>query len=103
MIKYHVCKDQTITAVRVSGHANYKKHGEDIVCAAVSTATILSANLLERMGFKGDYTVSVEEGFFDLQVIQSNPNLEHVLINLEETLKELELQYPKYIKHQKEG
>ncbi|MCU0105051.1 ribosomal-processing cysteine protease Prp [Acholeplasma vituli] len=103
MIKYHVCKDQTITSIRVSGHANYKKHGEDIVCAAVSTATILSANLLERMGFNGDYAVQVEDGFFDLKVIKSNPILEQVLINLSETLNELELQYPKYIKHQKEG
>lgn len=103
MIKYHVCKDQTITSIRVSGHANYKKHGEDIVCAAVSTATILSANLLERLGFKMDYTVNVEEGFFDLAVLKSNPTLEQVLINLEATLSELELQYPKYIKHQKEG
>lgn len=103
MIKYHVCKEQTITSIRVSGHANYKKHGEDIVCAAVSTATILSANLLERMGFKGDYTVSIDEGFFHLEVLKSNPYLEQILINLEETLKTLELQYPKYIKHQKEG
>lgn len=103
MIKYHVSKDQTITSIRVSGHANYKKHGEDIVCAAVSTATILSANLLERLGFNLDYTIKVEEGFFDLNVIKSNPTLEQVLINLEATLNELELQYPKYIKHQKEG
>ena len=103
MIKYHVCKDQTISSIRVSGHANYKKHGEDIVCAAVSTATILSANLLERLGYKMDYTLDVEEGFFDLKVIKSNPTLEQVLINLEATLSELELQYPKYIKHQKEG
>lgn len=103
MIKYHVCKDQTIQTIRVSGHANYKKHGEDIVCAAVSTATILSANLLERLGYKMDYTLDVEEGFFDLKVIKSNPTLEQVLINLEATLSELELQYPKYIKHQKEG
>lgn len=103
MIKYHVCKDQAIQSIRVSGHANYKKHGEDIVCAAVSTATILSANLLERLGYKMDYTLDVEEGFFDLKVIKSNPTLEQVLINLEATLSELELQYPKYIKHQKEG
>lgn len=103
MIMYHVSKDQTITSIRVSGHANYKKHGEDIVCAAVSTATILSANLLERLGFNLDYTIKVEEGFFDLNVIKSNPTLEQVLINLEATLNELELQYPKYIKHQKEG
>ena len=103
MIKYHVCKDQTITAIRVSGHANYKKHGEDIVCAAVSTANILSANLLERMGFNGDYAVQVVDGFLDLKVIKSNPILEQILINLSETLNELELQYPKYIKHQKEG
>ena len=34
-----------------------QRHGEDIVCAAVSTATILTNNALERMGFKENIKV----------------------------------------------
>ncbi len=103
MIKYHVSKDKTITEIKVSGHANYAKHGEDIVCAAVSTATILTYNALERMGFKEHLNISVKEGFFHLKVLKPNESITHLLENLEDTLSQLELQYPKYIKNQKEG
>ena len=103
MIKYHVRKDQTITDIKVSGHANYAKHGEDIVCAAVSTATILTYNALERMGFKDNLNVSVSDGFFHLEVLKPNEFVGYLLDNLEDTLHQLELQYPKYIKYQKEG
>ena len=103
MITYHVCKDNTITEIKVSGHANYKKHGQDIVCAAVSTATILTYNALERLGFKNHLNVSVDEGYFYLKVLKPDTIIASLLENLEDSLNQLEQQYPKYIKYQKEG
>ena len=103
MIKYHVSKEQAITEIKVSGHANYARHGEDIVCAAVSTATILTNNALERMGFKENIKVSVRDGFFQIEVVKPNEMVAHLLDNLEDTLQQLEKQYPKYIKNLKEG
>ncbi|HBT59875.1 MAG TPA: ribosomal-processing cysteine protease Prp [Acholeplasmataceae bacterium] len=103
MIKYEYKKVKTIVELTVSGHANYKKHGQDIVCASVSTALILSANLIERMGYIKHIELEVNDGYFYLKVHQSSEVVEQVLINLVETLIELEQQYPKYIKNQKEG
>lgn len=103
MIKYQFKQAKSIEELKVSGHANYKKYGEDIVCASVSTALILSANLIERMGLIKDIELDVSDGYFYLKVHHSSEIVEQVLINLIETLKELEQQYPKYIKNQKEA
>ena len=35
--------------LEINGHANYANFGQDIVCAAISTAAIMSINLLERI------------------------------------------------------
>ena len=37
-------------AVTVSGHADYAKRGEDIVCAAMSTLVYVQVRLLEKDG-----------------------------------------------------
>ncbi len=36
------------TSLEVSGHANFASAGNDIVCAGISTAVILSINLLKQ-------------------------------------------------------
>ena len=103
MIKYNVSNVDTINEIKVTGHANYKKFGEDIVCASISTALILSVNLIERFGCLKNIDLSVSDGFFQLKVIKNNDTVAIILKNLYETLNELEEQYPKYIKNQKEG
>ena len=45
----------------------------------------------------------IEEGYFKLEVLKENGILNKLLLNLEYTLHDLEKQYPKYIKYQKEG
>lgn len=35
--------------LEINGHDNYANFGQDIVCAAISTAAIMSINLLERI------------------------------------------------------
>lgn len=87
----------------VKGHALFGEYGTDIVCASVSTALIVSANAIETLGYKENFFAKVEEGYFELNVFQTNAIIEGILINLEHTLNELEAQYKTYIKNQKEG
>lgn len=87
----------------VKGHANYKAKGEDIVCAAVSTATILTANAIEHLKLDQHIDLEVSEGYFELSLKSENDIVSGLIKNLEYTLHELEIQYPKYIKNQKEG
>ncbi|MBR1591806.1 MAG: ribosomal-processing cysteine protease Prp [Ruminococcus sp.] len=47
-------KDGEITGFRVNDHADYAESGEDIVCAAVSSAVQLTANLLDALDLQPD-------------------------------------------------
>ena len=48
-------KGSHFSGFRVSGHAGYADYGYDIVCASVSSAVQLSANLItESFGVKAD-------------------------------------------------
>lgn len=89
------------TLVIVQGHAGYADYGHDIVCASISTACIMSANLIERLNLKTDIIdLQCEEGYFRLEVKTSNFVADTVIENLIATLDELQKQYPKYIKYE---
>ena len=94
--------DKNINTVEVSGHAEFDESGKDIVCAAVSTAIIVTANAINLVGFNDHIELVIEEGYFKLEVLKENGILNKLLLNLEYTLHDLEKQYPKYIKYQKE-
>ena len=98
-----VYQEQKLNQICVSGHANYKKSGEDIVCAAVSVATLVTANAIEHLGLNQKIDLTVEDGYFKLTLNVSDSIVQGLMENLEYTLNDLQKQYPKYIKNQKEG
>ena len=92
-----------INQMEVSGHASYDDSGKDIVCAAVSTAIIVTINALEKLNVLDHIKYEIEEGYF-LVVIKKNNDVVNALIdNLAYSLNDLNNQYPKYIKIKKEG
>lgn len=94
MIKYSHKNNE----LEVSGHALYAKHGTDIVCASVSTAIILSSNLIKRFNQQDNVSISIKEGYFNLKVINETKEINIILENLLNSLDELSLEYPKHIK-----
>ena len=42
-------KNGNITGFKVSGHAGYDDIGKDIVCASVSSAVMMTANLITEI------------------------------------------------------
>lgn len=84
--------------IKVTGHAGYAKRGSDIVCASVSTAIILSSNLLTRFDEQDTVEVVIKEGYFTLKVLEETKKNKAIIDNLIWTLDELLEQYPKYIK-----
>ncbi len=98
-----VYRNEKLNEITVKGHANYKQHGEDIVCAAVSAATLVTANAIEHLKLNHLIDLTVEEGYFKLVLRTEDPTVLGLIENLEYTLSDLEKQYPKYIKNQKEG
>lgn len=89
--------------ILVSGHANYKKKGEDIVCAAVSASLIVTANAIEHLGLNRKIDLTVRDGYFQITLKEDDETILGLLKNLEYTLSDLQKQYPKYMKNQKEG
>jgi uncharacterized protein len=95
--------DGKLNKILVTGHANYKKHGEDIVCAAVSASLIVTANAIEHLGLNRSIDLTVRDGYFQLILKEEEKTILALLKNLEYTLTDLQQQYPNYMKNQKEG
>ena len=95
MITVEIINNKTI---KVLGHAGYAEHGSDIVCASVSTAVYMSINQIEVFDKIDCIKYSMSEGNVCIEVVREDEIVKKVIDNLVFTLKDLELQYPKYIK-----
>ncbi len=94
MIRFTKNKNQ----LTVKGHAEQSEYGQDIVCASVSTAIIMTVNLIEIFSKLDSVEYELEEGFFKITIINNNDIVNNIINNLEFTLDNLKNQYPKYIK-----
>ena len=97
-------KENYIKRYKISGHANYADHGQDIVCAAVSILgqTIL-LSLGKVVGLEKDLKYKIQDGFLDVKLPKEIDNsiLEKTQIVLDTFLigiKSLIDSYPEYIK-----
>lgn len=80
------------------GHSGYAEEGEDIVCSAISSATIMTANTITDV-LKIKANVTVGDGSLELKLPQNEAEkagavMQGLLLHLN-ALKE---QYSKYIK-----
>ncbi len=98
-----ICKsNQKESSIELKGHANYDVHGKDIVCSAVSTAFVMTANLIEKLNLSYNIIELIcEEGNLKLNVNTENEIIKSIMENLVYTIDELHKQYPKYIKYKK--
>lgn len=86
----------------IRGHANYAEYGSDIVCAGISTAVIVTINLIDRFTKKYHFFQDEEKGIvtFSFDMLQEETSecrkvVQEALDNLVETLQEMQNQYPK--------
>lgn len=87
-------KDDLLT---IEGHAGYKAHGSDIVCASVSSIVITSINAIIRIDSDAiEYKQA--EGFIELKIIKHSKYIDVIFENMIDLLHELENEYSKYIK-----
>ena len=77
------------------GHSGYACEGEDIVCAAISSAAYLTANDLELLGIKTD--VTVKDGLFKLAA-EGSDTASKLIEGLYRHMLQLQEQYGNYIK-----
>ena len=73
----------------VQGHSGYADFGSDIVCSAISSAVILTANVLEQQGVL--QKAQCDDGIFSLYCETPQPLLQSLLVHLQEIAS----QYPR--------
>lgn len=103
MITVKVYSDnKRITGIEVSGHSGYEEVGKDIVCSSVSTAMILSINLLEKLNADIKYVSDEKIPLISLDILSFDDSIEQIvqtiLVNLIENLNEVSKNYKKYLK-----
>lgn len=85
--------------VIITGHAMSDKKGKDLVCCSVSTLYYsLVANLLHNVKNKKDIEYDGEDGHARVKALTFNRELHRCFKFFKVSIKELEKQYPTYIK-----
>ena len=88
--------DGLMSGFTFSGHADYAESGSDVVCAAVSSAVQLTANLLEDFDFSPD--VNVGNNIIKCCVPKGDKNSDKIFSALKIHLEAILDEYPKTIK-----
>ena len=91
-VRFHTAAD-TLVGFTLSGHAGAGAHGQDIVCAAVSSAAYMTANTItEIIGAPAD--IAVNDGYMQLQVTDNAAGCAEILSGFRLHLQALQEQYP---------
>lgn len=99
-------KEGLVFSLEVKGHTGYATEGSDIVCAGISTAVIMSINLLDKL-IPNLFEVIQDdaEGYICVKNIQySNMSAEVVDVvkkifeNVIETLQSIQANYQNHLK-----
>lgn len=101
MIKVNILGNKKIEEINIIGHANYDEFGKDIVCSATSSIVITTVNAI--ISFNENY-ISYSElpNKFIIKINEHNDVVSKLITNMLNLLKELEKDYPKYIKIKEE-
>ena len=98
MINCMVSKNNNSYQIEVQGHSGYETIGKDIVCSSVSTAMILTVNLLDKLNYKFDFESNDKIPMMKLTITNYDSTAETILDNLIDCLKQVESEYHKYLK-----
>ena len=92
------CPDGLYTGFSVRGHAGLAPAGEDILCAAVSSAAYMTANTLTDV-CKAPCDVSVSDGDMAVRLAEQDArSVQDLLKGFSLHMRELSRQYPEKMK-----
>ena len=94
-VRFHTAKD-TILGFTLDGHAGAGVRGEDIVCAAVSSAAYMAANtVIEIIGATAN--VTIRDGYMQVMLTDKIADCQDILSGFQLHLEALQDQYPKRV------
>ena len=92
-------KSEIITGFDVSGHSGYAEAGQDIICAAVSSAVGLVETVInDSIKASAEVTIEPEDARVAISLSEKFDECEAVLSGFERHVRALAEEYPKYIK-----
>lgn len=95
-------KNGKIVRYKATGHAEYGNHGEDIVCAAISTNLQFPlAGITEILGIIPRFEIAdgnLEVDLRDMDLHNKDTEINILLDSMNLMLRELTKEYPKYLK-----
>lgn len=105
MIKVTIRRNESghIKSFTIDGHANYAKHGEDIVCAGVSTVSIGTVNsIIALTGVEPNVKLG-KDGYLHCDIPdrlseQTADKVQLILETMLVSLQSVEQEYGKYVK-----
>ena len=97
MIKVNFYKaENNIIGFEAKGHSMSAPHGEDLICAFVSSACLMTANTVtEVIGL--DAVAEADDGYLKLMIKNSANSAQDILNGLKLHLSELQKDYPESI------
>ena len=85
-----------IIGFQISGHSGGGVYGQDIVCAAISSAAIMTANTItDVIKAQADVTCDEQTGALGIMIHADVGKCQQVLEGFEQHMNELEKQYSK--------
>ncbi len=86
-------QEDALVGFTVSGHAGAGAAGEDIVCAAVSSAAFMTANTVTEI-IGADAEAISEDGYMHLIVLDDVPACQSILQGFLLHMRQMQTQYP---------
>ncbi|MGM9947398.1 ribosomal-processing cysteine protease Prp [Floccifex sp.] len=97
MVKVETLYEQNqIVSIRMNGHANAAKHGEDLVCAGASSIGIGALNALDDI-FSDAVDLEFRENKFRIKVLKNSDLLQTCLLFMIKQLETMVEAYPENI------
>lgn len=89
-------KQGLLTGFKFSGHSGHAEAGKDVVCAAVSSAVQLTANILDELGMKPE--INVGDNVIECICGEVGEGSSRLLNVLKQHFEAILEEYPKTIK-----
>jgi len=90
-------KGNTLTGFEISGHSGYAEEGQDIICAAVSSAALMTVNTVTEIQ-KLSADIAVDDGFLKLDLSPKDAQTASVALEgLRLHLTALSQEHPQFI------
>ncbi len=90
-------KKKAIQTVKVQGHANSGPYGQDLVCSAVSAIALSSLNAIDVL-YPNTCRLEAKDNVVWIEVLHDSSELQVCLHFMQEQLRALALEYPKFIR-----